>query len=45
MALAQPITPCLWFDDRAEEAAQYHIAIFKKMKKFDIADLKRAYAG
>ena len=23
-----PITPCLWFDDQAEEAAQFYCAIF-----------------
>lgn len=26
----QKITPCLWFDNQAEEAAQYYISIFKK---------------
>jgi len=23
------ITPCLWFDDQAEEAARFYAAIFK----------------
>lgn len=26
----QKITPCLWFDHQAEEAANYYISIFKK---------------
>ena len=26
------ITPCLWFDDQAEEAAQFYIAIFENSK-------------
>lgn len=25
----QKITPCLWFDDQAEEAAKFYIAVFK----------------
>jgi predicted 3-demethylubiquinone-9 3-methyltransferase (glyoxalase superfamily) len=28
----QRITPCLWFDDRAEEAAQFYTAIFRNSK-------------
>lgn len=32
----QKITPCLWFDDKAEEAVTYYISIFKMgvLKKF-----------
>jgi len=26
------ITPCLWFDDRAEDAAKFYISIFKNSK-------------
>src|SRR5262245_59460239 len=26
------ITPCLWFDDQAEEAARYYTSIFKNSK-------------
>ena len=26
------LSPCLWFDDRAEEAARYYVSIFKKAK-------------
>ena len=25
----QPITPCLWFDNQAEDAANYYVSIFK----------------
>jgi predicted 3-demethylubiquinone-9 3-methyltransferase (glyoxalase superfamily) len=28
MAIKQRITPCLWFDGKAEEAAKYYTAIF-----------------
>jgi predicted 3-demethylubiquinone-9 3-methyltransferase (glyoxalase superfamily) len=28
----QKITPCLWFDDQAEEAAKFYTAIFKNSK-------------
>ena len=28
----QKITPCLWFDDKAEEAAKFYISIFKNSK-------------
>jgi len=27
--ITQKITPCLWFDDRAEEAAKFYCSIFK----------------
>jgi predicted 3-demethylubiquinone-9 3-methyltransferase (glyoxalase superfamily) len=29
MTTAQPITPCLWFDSQAEEAARFYTGIFK----------------
>ncbi len=32
MATTQPITPCLWFDTQAEEAARYYTGIFKNSK-------------
>ena len=32
MARIQKITPCLWFDDQAEEAARYYTGIFKNSK-------------
>jgi predicted 3-demethylubiquinone-9 3-methyltransferase (glyoxalase superfamily) len=31
------ITPCLWFDDRAEEAAKFYTSIFKNSKIGHIA--------
>ena len=33
----QKITPFLWFDDNAEEAAKFYTSIFKKSKIIDIA--------
>ncbi len=32
MNTVQPITPCLWFDTQAEEAARYYTGIFKNSK-------------
>jgi predicted 3-demethylubiquinone-9 3-methyltransferase (glyoxalase superfamily) len=32
MASTQPITPCLWFDNQAEEAAKFYTGIFKNSK-------------
>jgi predicted 3-demethylubiquinone-9 3-methyltransferase (glyoxalase superfamily) len=29
MAIVQKITPCLWFDHQAEEAAQFYVSVFK----------------
>jgi len=28
----QKLTPCLWFDDKAEEAARFYVSIFKNAK-------------
>lgn len=33
----QKITPCLWFDDKAEEAAKFYVSIFKHSKLGTIA--------
>lgn len=33
----QKITPCLWFDDQAEEAAKFYVSIFKDSKLGHIA--------
>ncbi|GBO52043.1 3-demethylubiquinone-9 3-methyltransferase [Pseudanabaena sp. lw0831] len=33
----QKITPCLWFDDQAEQAAEFYTAIFKNSKILNIA--------
>jgi predicted 3-demethylubiquinone-9 3-methyltransferase (glyoxalase superfamily) len=32
MTATQPITPCLWFDTQAEEAARYYTGIFKNSR-------------
>ncbi len=32
VAAVQPISPCLWFDSQAEEAARYYTGIFKSSK-------------
>lgn len=32
MAQTQRITPCLWFDGQAEEAAHFYVSIFKHAK-------------
>jgi predicted 3-demethylubiquinone-9 3-methyltransferase (glyoxalase superfamily) len=32
MPLMQKITPCLWFDDEAEQAAKFYTGIFKNSK-------------
>ncbi len=37
MATLQKITPCLWFDDRAEEAAEFYIGIFPNSKIVNIS--------
>ena len=29
MAFVQKITPCLWFDNQAEEAARFYVSLFK----------------
>ncbi len=33
----QKITPCLWFDNQAEEAANFYVSIFKNSKIGNIA--------
>ena len=32
MEIVQKISPCLWFDDQAKEAANYYVAVFKNSK-------------
>ena len=34
---AQKITPCLWFDGEAEEAARFYVSIFRNAKITDIS--------
>lgn len=33
----QKITPCLWFDDQGEEAAQFYTTVFSNSRILDIA--------
>ncbi|HZW25646.1 MAG TPA: VOC family protein [Gallionella sp.] len=37
MKISQRITPCLWFDDQAEEAVGFYISIFRNSRVVDIA--------
>lgn len=30
--MPKPIAPCLWFDNQAEEAANYYVSVFKNSK-------------
>lgn len=36
------ITPCLWFDDQAEEAANYYVGIFRNSKVRNIGHYSEA---
>ncbi|HSB47246.1 MAG TPA: VOC family protein [Candidatus Bilamarchaeum sp.] len=35
--MMQKITPFLWFDDKAEEAAKFYVSVFKDSKVMDVA--------
>ena len=35
--LRKKITPCLWFDSEAEEAANYYTSVFKNSKILDVS--------
>ena len=35
--MGQKITPCLWFNGQAEEAANYYISIFKNAEMLDVS--------
>ena len=37
MQVTQKITPCLWFDDQAEEAVKFYTAIFKNSRIVEVA--------
>ena len=41
----QKISPCLWFDDQAEEAADFYVSIFKRSKLGPITRYGEAGAG
>jgi predicted 3-demethylubiquinone-9 3-methyltransferase (glyoxalase superfamily) len=36
MSITQKISPFLWFDDRAEEAAQLYVSVFRNGKILDV---------
>lgn len=38
----QKITPFLWFDNRAEEAANFYVSVFPN-SQLDLAALRKAY--
>jgi predicted 3-demethylubiquinone-9 3-methyltransferase (glyoxalase superfamily) len=37
MKITQRITPCLWFDDQAEQAARFYVEVFQNSRIVDIA--------
>jgi len=37
MQVTQKITPCLWFDDQAEEAVRFYTAIFRSSRIVEVA--------
>lgn len=37
MQVVQKITPCLWFDDQAEEAVEFYAAIFRNSRIVEVA--------
>ena len=37
MQIIQKITPCLWFDDQAEEAVEFYTSIFRNSKVTNIS--------
>ena len=41
----QKITPCLWFDDQAEEAAHFYTSIFKNSKITNISRYREGSPG
>ncbi len=41
----QTVTPCLWFDDQAEPAAEFYTGIFRNSKITKISRYGEAGAG
>lgn len=41
----QKITPCLWFDDQAEEAVAFYTSVFENSRVLDIARYGKAGPG
>jgi predicted 3-demethylubiquinone-9 3-methyltransferase (glyoxalase superfamily) len=37
LQVIQKVTPCLWFDDQAEEAVEFYTAIFRNSKIVNVA--------
>src|SRR5688572_24068893 len=42
MQITQKISPCLWFDDQAEEAARFYTGIFRNSKIVKVARYGKA---
>jgi predicted 3-demethylubiquinone-9 3-methyltransferase (glyoxalase superfamily) len=42
MHITQKITPCLWFDQQAEEAAQFYVSVFKNSRIVSVARYSKA---
>ena len=42
MQITQRITPCLWFDSQAEEAAAFYVSVFKNSKVTSVARYPKA---
>jgi predicted 3-demethylubiquinone-9 3-methyltransferase (glyoxalase superfamily) len=42
MHITQRITPCLWFDNQAEEAAKFYVSVFKNSKILTVARYTKA---
>ena len=45
MATVQKITPCLWFDNRAEEAAGFYVSVFANSEVLDVSKLDGETGG
>ena len=45
MAIAQKITPFLWYDDKAEEAMNFYVSIFKNSKVLRVSRYGEAGPG
>jgi predicted 3-demethylubiquinone-9 3-methyltransferase (glyoxalase superfamily) len=41
----QPLTPCLWFDGKAEEAANFYVSVFRNSKIVSMARFGDAGPG
>jgi predicted 3-demethylubiquinone-9 3-methyltransferase (glyoxalase superfamily) len=42
MQIAQKISPCLWFDDQAEEAAKFYTGVFRNSRIVKVARYGKA---